>query len=147
MGRMGAKTHEDARGRLAETVVATLREAVPGLRAVYLFGSQARGEAIAGSDVDVAVLAERPLGARLCWEAAQALAARLDRDVDVVDLAGASPVLWMQVLARGRRLWPPVGSDTALEHLESRMFSEYARLNEARAGILADIRRRGRIRA
>ncbi len=79
---------------------------------------------------------------------AQALAARLDRDVDVVDLAGSSPVLWMQVLAGGRRLYPPAGSDTALEFLEfleGRMSSEYARLSGARAGILADVRRRGRL--
>lgn len=144
---MGTEGHDGAAGggHLAETLVAALREAVPGLRAVYLFGSQARGEATAASDVDVAVLAGRPLTSVQGWEVAQALAARLDRDVDVVDLAGASPVLWMQVLARGRRLYPPAGSDTALEFLESRMFSEYARLSEARAGILADVRRRGRL--
>lgn len=41
---------------MLETVAALLADAYPWVAAVYLFGSQARGDARPGSDVDLAVL-------------------------------------------------------------------------------------------
>ena len=60
--------------------------AVPGLRLALLFGSEARGTAGSGSDVDLAVA-----GAGLDVAALSgALSAELDRELDVVRLEGAS---------------------------------------------------------
>ncbi len=75
-----------------------------GVDALWLFGSQATGHARADSDVDVAVLfRERPALLDLLDARAEA-ALLLGRDVDLVDLERASPILAMQVLRHGRLL-------------------------------------------
>ncbi len=117
-------------------VLALLRARLPGLIGVWLFGSCARGEARDGSDVDLAVLTQAPLRAAELWQLAQVLAGRLGREVDLVDLRAASAVLRMQAVGRGRRIF--CADHKACEAFEDFVFSDYARLNEERAGILAD---------
>jgi predicted nucleotidyltransferase len=57
-----------------------LRESVPDLIAVYLFGSVARRDANRESDVDLAVLAREPIGSPLRFELGQRLeAAAIER--------------------------------------------------------------------
>ncbi len=75
-----------------------------GVDALWVFGSEARGQARAGSDLDLAVLfANRPTAFDLIE--AQAEAELLaGREVDLVDLESASPLLAMQVLRHGRLL-------------------------------------------
>lgn len=73
----------------------------------YVFGSRARGDAAAHSDVDVALYVSRPtvepgLGAEL---AAQLMRALGTNDVDVVLLNDASPVLYHRVLRDGIRVF------------------------------------------
>jgi predicted nucleotidyltransferase len=58
-------------------IVDHLRQAVEGLIAVYRFGSTARGEAIASSDTDVAVLAAARLQAEFRFDLQEALAAKV----------------------------------------------------------------------
>lgn len=78
----------------------------PRVLAVYGFGSHARGEAGPGSDVDLAVLLEGPVGLveelRLRSAAVEAL--RRD-DVDLVVLNHAPPLLRYEVVAAGQRLF------------------------------------------
>ena len=138
---MSAKASEDR-------IVATLRERVPGLMAVYRFGSSGTPFESAGSDLDLAVLSDPPLATgdrtRLRWEVAEAVAALVGRDVDLVDLGSASSVLRARIVTSGTRLW--CGDVTTAERFEDYALSSYARLNEERAGILRDIHERGRIR-
>lgn len=68
----------------------------------YLFGSETRGEARAGSDVDVAVLSDGPLGLDADGRIRDALAAALRRPVDLVDLATAPPLLLRKILGGGK---------------------------------------------
>jgi predicted nucleotidyltransferase len=75
----------------------------------YLFGSHARGEAAAHSDVDVAVFADltRLPAAPFGYEsglAADLMSALGTSRVDVVLLNQASPLLYHRVLRDGRRL-------------------------------------------
>jgi len=121
-------------------IVAILREAVPDLIAVYRFGSTARGEARRDSDVDLAVLAGSPLAPVARFELQEDLAARLGRDVDLVDLGAAATVMRMQVIASGTLL-------AALDPPRQEAFEDhtYARLNEERREILSQIRREGRV--
>jgi predicted nucleotidyltransferase len=68
---------------------------------VWLFGSHAEGAARADSDVDLGVLCDPPLGLHRT-KAMDALGRELGRDVDVIDLATASPSLAWEVVTTGR---------------------------------------------
>jgi uncharacterized protein len=128
---------------LIDTAIEHLRGHVPGLMAVYLFGSAASGGQHAGSDIDLAVLGASPLDPVARFELAGNLAALLRRDVDLVDLLAASTVLRAQIVVHGRLVYE--GDATRRMAFEMRVLSAYALLNEERAGILEDARQRGRI--
>ena len=75
--------------------------------AAYLFGSEARGEASRGSDLDVAILLGGPRPGTLDeggFDLAAALEAALQRPVDLVILNGAPVDLVARVLRDGRLL-------------------------------------------
>jgi len=63
--------------------------------------------------------------------------------VDLVDLRCASTVLRMQVVGRGVPL--AVLEPTEHARVADHVFAAYARLNEERRGILADIAARGSV--
>jgi predicted nucleotidyltransferase len=69
--------------------------------AAWLFGSEGRGDAGPGSDVDVGVLCDPPLGVDRPVVMDE-LAAALGREVDVIDMAVASPTLVWEVITSGR---------------------------------------------
>ena len=126
-----------------DTLIAELRRCFPDLQAVYLYGSMARGDAHSASDLDLAVLLPKELPTVRLWEIAQSLASRIGRDVDLLDLRKASTVMQMQVISDGRRLY--CSDETLCGQFEDRVFSDYAWLNEERAGILGDIKKRGAV--
>ena len=113
-------------------IIDVLRTALPDVFAIYRFGSSADGTTHRGSDIDVAILALQ-----------ERLAARLSRDVDLVDLATATPVMAIQVVAHGTLLLD--GDPAARGHFEDRTFSAYARLNEERRAILERVRSEGTV--
>lgn len=84
--------------------IAEMLDARFGLDALWVFGSVASETATAGSDVDLAALLGRRPAPLALLDARAEVAALLGRDVDLVDLGRASPVLAMQVLRRGRLL-------------------------------------------
>ena len=75
-----------------------------GLDALWLFGSEAIGSAGPFSDIDLAGLFRGRPSALDLLEARDALGALLGRDIDLVDLERASPIVAMQVLRHGRLL-------------------------------------------
>lgn len=83
-------------------------EEVPQVWALYLFGSRARGDEQAGSDVDLAVLLDPTCSAQETWKLRLELADRLSQHftsaVDVVVL-GEDLDLTFRVLKEGKRLW------------------------------------------
>ena len=120
-----------------------LLDRLPDVQAVYAFGSRAEGTGHAGSDLDLAVLTDRPLDAVERFEAQEALAAALGLDVDLVDLRSASTVMRAEVLRTARVLYD--ADPTARAFWETAALSAYALLNEERRGILDDVRQRGRV--
>ena len=120
-----------------------LLDRVPDARAVYLFGSRAGGVARPDSDLDLAVLPPRPLGAVERFDAQEALALALAVDVDLVDLLSASTVMRAEVLRTGRVVYD--ADPTARAFWEVWTMSAYALLNEERAAILEDVRERGSV--
>ena len=128
---------------LANSLAATVSDRVPGLAAVYLFGSQAREDAGPGSDIDLAVLTLGSLDPVERWKLQEDLAAQAHRNVDLVDLRLASTVMRVQVL-RDSCLLADV-QPVARAAFEASALSAYARLNEERHEILNDIATRGRV--
>ncbi len=124
-------------------VLDELHTVFPSLSAAYLFGSAARGQMLADSDIDVAIDIGRALSTTECWNAMQHLAARAARDVDLIDFRTASDVLRYQVLTTGRRLFARDGAAQA--SFEAAALSEYFDFVAQRAPLMQDIVERGRV--
>lgn len=122
-----------------------LRAALPDLRAVYLFGSAAADVLREDSDIDLAVLAGRPMTLRDRLELGARCALRLYREVDLVDLFNATPVLLRQVLESGRLVY--ARSEPEVAQFETTALSRYCAWNEERRGLIDDILTRGSIYA
>ena len=90
-----------------ERVVAQAAAAEPSVLAAWVFGSRARGEARAGSDLDVALLpvpgVEMPAGIEERLGAV--IAGRTGLDVDVSRVGEDRPLLSFEVVAEGRRVF------------------------------------------
>jgi predicted nucleotidyltransferase len=78
--------------------------AEPDLKLAILYGSAATGKMRSGSDVDIALLFDSPLGAERKMELISRLESELQRDVDLVDLFDLSGTILKQVLHKGRVL-------------------------------------------
>ena len=104
-------------------------------RFAYLFGSFLSDAFGSESDVDLAVDLGVPLGWKERSRLAEALSSAAGRDVDLVDLFTADPVIRMQVLRYGRLL---VDHDSPARHrFEARALAEYFDLKIDRAPVEA----------
>ena len=128
---------------IRDDMVRMIRDNLQNVQAIYLFGSESMGAQHAQSDIDLAILSNIRLPATRLWELAQMLASKVSRDVDVIDLNQASTVMRLQIISTGRRLF--CSNENACASFENFVYSDYARLNEERAAILQDIRRRGSV--
>lgn len=110
---------------LASKVLLELQAAFPGrrLHGAWLYGSRARGEAVATSDVDVAVLFDEPLDPVILFDASGRLAARIGAAVDLVDLRRAGGLLRVEATHHGRPLVTP--------SLEAHFFTAHALADHA----------------
>jgi predicted nucleotidyltransferase len=109
---------------------------------VYVFGSQVTGEAGSESDLDVAVLSAGVVEPLLLWQLSGELADIVGVPVDLLDLRAASTVMQYQVLTTGRRLW---SGNVQAGLFESYVLSEKTALDTARAELLADIQKEGKV--
>lgn len=124
-------------------VVATLRRALPGLEAIYRYGSAGGEYERAESDIDLAILADAPLDGRVCARLAAELEAATGKAIDLHDMRRLPVTLRVQIVTSGTRLF--AAHPASAEVYDSRVLSEYAELNEFRRPILDDIRERGSI--
>lgn len=104
-------------------------------KVVYVFGSVAAGRDRPDSDVDLGVLPGRRCDPYEVFQLGQQLAARLRREVDLVDLSQASAVLRARVVTTGRRL--ATQDERRAAEFEMYALSDYARANEERRPVLA----------
>jgi predicted nucleotidyltransferase len=124
-------------------ILAAVREALPGVRRVYLFGSRAVGEEWPDSDLDLAVVLDGPTDPVSLWMAGEDIASRLDVDVDLIDLLSADTLLKHQIVTTGKRLFAVDPVDA--ERYEIFILNDMMELNEARRPLIADIMREGRV--
>lgn len=131
------------REELLNRLVAEILAAIPGVLAIYRFGTWGTSDERGQSDIDLAILAGEPLAATTRWQLAQHLADLAKRDVDLVDLRKASTVMAAQVVAGGVRVF--CSNENACAEFEDLVYASYARLNEERRAILSDIHARGNV--
>lgn len=128
--------------RNSDLIIERLQVELPGVIAIHAFGSRAAQRPRPDSDLDLAVLGERPFGARRLWAVASALASRLNMDVDLVDLRTASTVMQHQILTTGERLW---AADSRADLFEATVLNDKFDLDVDRQALLERIHREGRV--
>lgn len=103
---------------------------VPGLAAVYLFGSAARGNLTPKSDIDVAVLFEEGSPRIDMLSLMADLSHGAGRDVDVVVLNEAEPRLYHEIVRTGEILFEKNRRYRILREVRNRkLYEDYRRLH------------------
>ena len=127
-----------------EAIIQLLQAHQPELLAVYAFGSRQQGNARPDSDLDLAILVAGYADPVDLWETAGQLSEIIGCPVDLLDFRAASTVMQHQIISTGARWW---AKDSSAAIYEAAILSEKTELDQARAGLLADIQREGRIYA
>lgn len=125
-----------------QAIVEALQSRLPGLLAIYAFGSRAQGTARPDSDLDLAVLVAGYAEPLALWALAGDLADLAGCPVDLLDLRAASTVMQHQIITTGQRCW---AKDAQAALYEAAILSEKTALDTARAGLLGDIQQRGTV--
>jgi len=123
-------------------IISTIRTAFPSTLAIYLFGSRANGTANSESDLDLAILVAGYAEPLQLWNVSNDLAEIAGCDVDLLDMRAASTVMQYQILQTGRRLW---ANGLEADLFDCFVLNEKLYFDQARAGLLADIEKRGTI--
>jgi len=109
----------------------------PQVEQAILFGSVAKGQARADSDLDIAVSAQNALTTNEKMDLITSLALQTGRPIDLIDLKVATEPLLGQILQHGRRL---LGSDTGYAQLITRHVMDRADFLPYRDRILSERR-------
>ncbi|MBI2188430.1 MAG: nucleotidyltransferase domain-containing protein [Acidobacteria bacterium] len=126
MIKFGRPVSSDVETRVPQLVEALVRDG--RIEAIWLFGSRARQEADALSDVDIAVLAHRDLEARALWDAQiewtnLAVEALGTDEVGIQALNRLPVALRHGILRDARLLW--ASSEEAAADFMARTVKEY----------------------
>jgi predicted nucleotidyltransferase len=127
-----------------DEVASAVEEVFPEALGVWVYGSFAQGRARRDSDVDIAILPSCRIDAEDRLGRAQDVAARVHRDVDLIDLRQVSPVLRFEVITRGRRVG--ARDSDACDRFATTAITMFQRLNEGQREHLAAVKARGSIR-
>jgi predicted nucleotidyltransferase len=128
-----------------QLILAAARDALvrvfPNVWAIYVYGSFARGDDSAASDVDLALLlpAEEKIVDLL--GVMSDVASQVHRDVDIVDLRIVSDVLRREVLAEGRTLY--LSRPNEVLEWEGTAITRYQHYREEVRDLLRDFARTG----
>lgn len=127
-----------------ETIIHLIRAEVPEVQVVYVFGSYAAGQENEQSDLDIAFLAEATLSGVDLYNVRQNLAAKLKKDVDVIQLREASLVLRNEVVQGGGPIFTAEGFDRP--YYEMLAISTFLDFQETTRALREDIKKRGFVR-
>ena len=116
-----------------QLIVDTLKQEIPELQALYLFGSQSDGTASKQSDVDIAYLSKRALISVERWELSNNLASLLSMNVDLIELSQTNTIFRYQILSTAERIY---GEGYEVESFETLAYSFYLRFQEERKPIV-----------
>ena len=119
-----------------QLIIDTLKQEIPELQALYLFGSQNDGSATKKSDVDIAYLTQQTLTSLERWDVSQKLASLLSLDVDLIELSTTNTIFRYQILSTAERIY---GDGYDVESFETLAYSFYLRFQEERQPIVDEI--------
>jgi len=128
-----------------ESLTQSVQQVLPKCKAAWMFGSFARGESRADSDIDVAVMFE-PSAQTDVWQLrqqAQALASQWGREVDLVNIRDVSPVLQFEIIQSNQRLFAKDAEQA--DNFELFAMSQYRDYNERFAPEFARIAATGKV--
>jgi predicted nucleotidyltransferase len=131
---------------IVEDMVKTVIKDYPDTQAIYLFGSWGTEDEWPNSDVDMAVLLPPKKAKAVDFWAWNDLAIRLGsiahKSVDLLNVRRVSTVFQKQVIMADRRIF--CADEYAADEFEMLTLSFYQKLNQERAGVLAEGLRSGR---
>ena len=104
--------------------------------------SRVTGGATAESDLDLAILVDGLVDPYSTFLLAGEIAECAGLEVDLVDLRAASTVMQYQIITSGERLWQ---RDSRAALYEATILNMKTALDEARAGLIGDILKRGTV--
>ncbi len=132
-----------------QEIVNILTQNLPGLQAVYLFGSLSSHTEHDASDVDIAVLLSpeksRATVGDQFFNIRCVLEKCLGRDVDLINLRRVDTVMQKEVLITAERIY--CLDEYAAELFEMLACSAYQKLCRERSGIVEEIIKSGRVLA
>lgn len=116
-----------------QLIIDTLKQEIPELQAIYIFGSQSDGSATSKSDIDIAYLSTKTLTNVERWEVSQKLASLLSMDIDLLELSTTNTIFRYQILSTAERIY---GHGYEVESFETLAYSFYLRFKEERQPIV-----------
>jgi len=125
-------------------IVQLIKAEVPEVQVVYVFGSYAAGQENEQSDLDIAFLAEATLSGLDLYNVRQTIAAKLKKDVDVIQLKEASIVLRNEVVQGGEPIYAEEDFDRP--YYEMLTISSFLDFQETTRALREDIQKRGYVR-
>ena len=128
-----------------QKIIALLSQEISPLRAIYVFGSHASGEAGPNSDLDLAVLSDAPIEPLLLWSISAKLAEISHCEVDLLDFLAASRVMQSQILIKGERIYCDAVYIGEVDGYEAFVLNDKLDLDRRRELQLQDIKKSGAI--
>ena len=104
-----------------QLIISEIKNTLGDLIAVYIFGSQARGDQTATSDIDIGFACEKSITCLEVWECAGNIAALLNRDIDLVDFSNCPIALAFEGINQGQLIFDSGNAS----HFELRIFNAY----------------------
>jgi uncharacterized protein len=110
---------------------------------IYLFGSFARGEGREDSDIDLAIYTDDIINGYDLMMLASNLSFEVKRDVQIVHLKDINTVFAAEIVGTREILYSE--DEALMVNYNTRIFKEYAKLNEERKIVLDAIEKDGKI--
>ncbi len=126
-------------------IVECLREKMPFVKGIYLFGSRTDGAANGDSDFDIAFLNEHTVqkDTRRDFNLSIELGSLLNATVDLVDLQHSRTDFRFIIVSTGERIY--CADQVFCDTFDMVSYSMYHRFEEERKPIIEDIKKRGSI--
>ncbi len=101
-----------------KSIVDTVKEYIPDVQGIYLFGSFATGDANNESDMDIALLCKHKLAWELKSVIVDELSDLLQRDIDLVELRYVDTIFKEEIIKTAKRI-------AELDKLACELYEDY----------------------